>query len=294
MKWADLVDSSDIDIIAVAVPPIYQREILSAAISAGKPVFAEKPLSCTLSEAEHLTELAESNTLPNMIDFEFPELKTWKQAKLILDQHELGVLRHVFIDWRMESYDIKNKMIGWKTNSEVGGGVLSHFGCHTLNYLEWFLGPITQLSASLSSSTGEDNLGDTLAAISFQSQRNISGCISLCNAAFMGAGHRIEFHGDKGTLNLINQGSDPVNGFRLYRALRSSDQWELLSHEVQSETTSKHDSRVTPVASLVARFIDWIHTGVPTSPNFRDGLRSQQLVDAAIGSSRQGGASVNI
>src|SRR5258707_10881583 len=43
--WRELVVSTAVDAVAVAVPPHLQTEIVLGAIAAHKPVFAEKPLA---------------------------------------------------------------------------------------------------------------------------------------------------------------------------------------------------------------------------------------------------------
>ncbi|HJQ34221.1 MAG TPA: hypothetical protein VJ866_18730, partial [Pyrinomonadaceae bacterium] len=48
------------------------------------------------------------------------------------------------------------------------------------------------------------------------------------------------------------------------------------------------DARVGPVRGLAGRFLDWIETGVPTTPSFREGLRVQALLDAALQSDAAG------
>jgi predicted dehydrogenase len=48
------------------------------------------------------------------------------------------------------------------------------------------------------------------------------------------------------------------------------------------------DGRVGPVSNLARRFLDWIETGVPTAPSFREGLRVQTLLAAARRSDETG------
>ena len=292
--WRELVEAKDIDAIAIAAPPTQQMEIAAAVLTSGKAVFAEKPLTASLEDAVQLTRQAENSGLAHMIDFIFPELDTWARAKSILDKGLLGTVRHAFVDWRMESYDLRNQIESWKTDSKLGGGVLTHFGCHTLYYLEWLLGPISDLSAHLSIAPGSKFTGDTLASLAFFCGTGVSGSVTLSSAALMGSGHRVEIYGDSASIFLENDGSDPVEGFRLYFGERGSECRELLLEERRADWPENTDSRVAPAAKLVARFVDWVTSGEKNMPSFREGLRVQFLLDAVVRSSANKGHAVSV
>jgi predicted dehydrogenase len=292
--WQELVETQDLDAIAIAAPPAIQSDIAGAALAAGKAVFAEKPLALTLSEAEAMTEAAEESGLANMVDYIFPELNTWRAAKTFLDSGQLGKVTHVFLDWRMESYDIRNGLLRWKTASEQGGGVLQFFGSHSFHYLEWMLGPIVSLGAAMSTAPGLSLTGDTLANISIAFQSGVTGSMTLSTSALMGNGHRLEVYGDAGTMVLGNSDPDPVQGFRFLTGTRQSGKLEVSLIEASQQSGPTEDGRVVPVSRLVGRFLDWVADGIPSTPNFRDGLRAQELLAAAIGSDADSGRRVVI
>ncbi len=291
--WQDLVGAENLEAIAIAAPPAVQPEIALAALAAGKAVFAEKPLAPTLAEAQAVAESAEESGLANMVDFIFPELETWRDAKAVLETGQLGQISHVFLDWRMESYDIRNHIDGWKNSPDQGGGVLQFFGSHSFYYLEWLLGPISMLSAVTSTAKGLALTGDTLANVSVKFASGVTGSMTLCTSAFLGTGHRLEFYGDVGTMVLGNPDSDPVRGFRLLTGTRKSGKLEVKSVENRSPKSSE-DSRVDAVARLAGRFLDWVDEGVASGPRFQDGLRAQELLNAAVSSSRDKGLQVQV
>jgi len=290
--WQDLVDAQDLDAIAIAAPPAVQPEIAMAAIAEGKAVFAEKPLASGLADAIAMTTSAEASGLANMVDFIFPELSTWRDAKAVLDAGQLGQISHVFLDWRMESYDIRSGIKRWKTAGEQGGGVLQFFGSHSFHYLEWMLGPIASLSASTSTAPGLSLSGDTLAIVAITFESGVTGSLTLSSSAFLGNGHRLEIYGDAGSMVLENSDADPVRGFRLRAGTRESGQLAATSVESGEGNNPSEDSRVTPVSRLAGRFLDWIAEGAESAPRFSAGLRSQELLHAALSSSADGGGRI--
>ena len=293
-SWQELVASDDIDAVGIAVPPATQFEIAVAALDQGKHVLAEKPLAQDHAAAVDLAEKAETLGLANMVDFIFPELETWRKAKMLLEEGAVGDVRHAFLDWRMESYDNRHRKAGWKTESDIGGGVLNHFGCHTFYYLEWLLGSIKSLGAVISTAPDCRQTGDTLAALSMTFEQGATAAVSLSNASVCGSGHRLEIGGTEGSLALTNESLNPVEGFELRLATRKEAEWKLLATEEQPSRPEEQDSRVVPVARLAARFADWILDDVAAKPDFSNGARVQSLLEASAASNRHGGAQVDV
>ena len=278
--WRLLLQDPEIDAVSIAVPTAIQADITLKAISEEKAVLCEKPLAMDLSSAKKMAQAAEKSGLPNMVDFEFPEIALWKSAKSILENKDIGVLRHLSVSWNVETYVNKMALDSWKTHSEEGGGVLNLFTSHIFHYLEWFAGPIVNLSARVLKSTQDKRTADTLNIISVLFSSGASGSISVSNDSFLGNGHRLEFYGDQGTLILDNNTSDYVNGFHLLIGIRGYSELKpvpmdaVLGEEI-------NDNRIAPVSHITGRFLNWIRTGKKEKPDFNDGVRVQHLMEAA-------------
>ena len=134
--WRALVDDRTVAAVAVAVPPDLQPAIARRALDLGKPVFVEKPLAADLAGAQAMLAAARESGQPTMIDFNFPELASWRRAKAILDGGGVGRLRHVVVTWNVENQATRLRLESWKTRSDGGGGLLGNFVCHCFHYLE--------------------------------------------------------------------------------------------------------------------------------------------------------------
>ncbi|MDP6175340.1 MAG: Gfo/Idh/MocA family oxidoreductase [Rhodospirillales bacterium] len=66
--WRHLIDGGGLDGLIIATPPTSQPEIARAAINAGLPVLAEKPLAVDLAEAKSILDLACSRSVLVMVD----------------------------------------------------------------------------------------------------------------------------------------------------------------------------------------------------------------------------------
>ena len=289
VDYRQMFESVPMRAVAIAVPPRAQPAIARAALEAGVSVFAEKPLASDLVSARGLLDCATNGAVSTVVDFMFPELVTWRRAHELIRNGQLGCIRHVMLDWRMESYDNARGDILWKTISGEGGGVLSHFVSHCFYHLEWFFGPIKCLMADLSAAPDLASTGDTMATLGVQFSSGVTASVSLCSAALFGSGHRLEVYGDKGALVLRNLTSDPVVGFELLHGHRDDRALSLIAHEEPDQYTIGEDPRVPPVARLVSRFLDSVSGGAAARPSFVDGVRAQELIEAARRSARDKG-----
>ena len=94
------------------------------------------------------------------------------------------------------------RMRSWKTAGDDGGGVLGNFISHCFHYLEWFCGPVAGLSARVSGLPDDKEL-ETTVAMAIQLAAGPLVSLSMSCASFLGAGHKIEFFGEDGTLVLL-------------------------------------------------------------------------------------------
>ncbi len=278
--WTDLVEDDAIDAVAIATPPALQPDIAIHALARGKAVFLEKPMAATIAQADALLEQAQQSKRPVMIDFEFPELAAWRQAKALMDKNAIGKLRHVVVTWQVENHATRMRLKSWKTNGDDGGGVLGNFVSHCFHYLEHFCGPITNLYAQLFGLPGEKKPSESIVALSGQFASGAALNLSMSAASYLGSGHRVEFYGEDGTLMLINISADYMRGFELFYARRPAE--KLARVDVKASDDSNFpDGRIAPISRLATRFLDAIEKGGPVSPGVREGHRVQQLIEFA-------------
>jgi predicted dehydrogenase len=277
--WRRLLDAGFLDALAIAAPPDVQTEIATAALECGLHVFAEKPLALTLDGARRLAGVAVRSGRAHAIDFNFREIAAMRKVRELLQSGTLGPLRHVTVVWQVESFANQARIESWKTDQHTGGGALSNFVSHALDYLEWLAGPIAGLSARLAGMPGDHRRNDTFVAMAFQFVSGAAGSLAMSAAAYRGSGHSIGFYGDNGSLVLENPGRDYMRGFELRLAVRPHDFAAVVIGPEDNDVWE--DGRVFPSSRIVNRFLDWIQDGKPAEPNFTAGLRVQSLLEDA-------------
>ena len=285
--WRGLVEDNNVDAVAIATLPSLQAAIAIRALELGKPVFVEKPMASDLAGARAMLRQATVSRKATCIDFNFHQIVAWQRAKETLDAGAIGRLRHVVINWQVESRAIQLRMRNWKTiGGDDGGGVLGNFLSHCFHYLEWFAGPLAGLSARIAG-LPDDPQTETTVAMALQYESGPLVALSMSCASLLGTGHRIEFFGEDGTLLLHNPGADYMRGFALFHAKRPATSFERIPTADPADAQYP-DGRIAPVSRLAKRFLDAIETGGAVQPGFAEGYRVQQLIDAARRSHQSG------
>jgi len=89
---AELINSPQIDVVAVVTPVWTHFELAKAALKNGKHVFVEKPFTFTSAQAEELVNLAEQKNLLIMVDHTFLFTGAVKKIRQLIDDGTLGNL----------------------------------------------------------------------------------------------------------------------------------------------------------------------------------------------------------
>lgn len=88
--YRDLMNNPEIDAIAVATPVSTHFDLAMQALSAGKHVLVEKPMTATSEQAETLIEEAERRRLVLMVDHTFVYTGAVRKMKELVEADHLG------------------------------------------------------------------------------------------------------------------------------------------------------------------------------------------------------------
>ncbi|MBI5591069.1 MAG: Gfo/Idh/MocA family oxidoreductase [Deltaproteobacteria bacterium] len=88
----EITTDAGIDAVAIVTPVSTHFELAKQALSHGKHVFVEKPLTATAAEAEELISLALKNRLVIMVDHTFVFTGAVRKIRQLIDENVLGTL----------------------------------------------------------------------------------------------------------------------------------------------------------------------------------------------------------
>ena len=90
--YNDILNSPQIDAVAVITPVSTHFDLAKKALENGKHVFVEKPFTANVAQAEELIELAEKKKLTIMVDHTFIFTGAVRKIKELVEEKTLGAL----------------------------------------------------------------------------------------------------------------------------------------------------------------------------------------------------------
>jgi predicted dehydrogenase len=288
----EIIDRPEVQAVTIATPPFLHYDMAKAALNAGKHILLEKPTTLNATEAQELYELATEKNLMAAMNFEFRYIPTWQRLSELLSDGYVGNVRYAKVDWLVSSRADANRPWNWYAQSDLGGGALGAIGSHAFDYITWLLGDIKRVSARLSTSILQrpdpfDNnqlkpvTADDTCNILLELGSQVPVQVCLSSVAMQGRGHFIEIYGDRGTLVLgSNNQKDYVHGFKLLGSQNNQPLQELVIPSSLEFAKTYDDGRIAPIARVVDAWVHAIQTGEPMSPSLKDGVVSQQIMDA--------------
>jgi predicted dehydrogenase len=298
----ELLDMPGLDAVSIATPTAQHYEMATAALRAGKHVICEKPFALNVTEAKEMADLAQASGLTAMIAHEFRFASGRMFVKSLLDDGYLGepqvaLLRLLRGPAAAPSTELPEYLAGRDAASE-GAGFLFGLGSHYIDGLRHWFGEVEEVSGTLRTLTPNRRSGDDLVLADADDTfgftlRFASGVVAdmvaTRNAPFVSES-TISIYGDGGTLVTPQHGfNPPAHGTVLGGRLGIDDGLVELKIPAELEPFSDdRDDRLMPFRIFTREFLRGIAEGSSPAPNFVDGWRCQQILDAVRISSATG------
>jgi predicted dehydrogenase len=316
--YRTLVTRDDIDLVDVSTPGYLHRDVVIAALEAGKHVYCEKPLANTLDEAAEMVRAWRKAGTISMINFNYRRVPAIQLAKRIIADGRLGAIRHIravyLQDWLLDP----KAPLSWRLKKELAGsGALGDIGAHITDLARFLVGDITDVTGTLgtwitqrpveiegtggsglSMQAGEE-MGDvTVDDATSYLARFESGATGVFESTRLAPGRRnynsFEINGELGSIafNLerlnelevyfVNDDAD-VQGFRTINVTEPVhpyvDHWWPGGHIIGWEHSHVHQVR---------DLLEGIANGEQPAPSFEDGFKCQAVLDAVERSAASG------
>ena len=300
-SWEQLVRRKDIDVIDICSPGDTHLPIAVAAAEAGKVVFCEKPLANTLAESEQMLDAVRSNSIINMVCYNYRRAPAVALAKQIITEGRIGDICHYrgtyLQDWLVDPGLPRS----WRLEkARAGSGALGDIVSHSVDLARHLVGEITEVTGLLKTFVTERPLPGTstnapvdvddaaLCLVRFE-----SGAVGSIEGTRFASGrknyNRFEINGSKGSvvfdLERMNEleiyvEEGPESGFKTVLVTDAKHpyvgSWWPPGHIIGYEHTFTH---------TVLDLLKAIDEQRDPTPNFEDGVRNQRVLDAVERSS---------
>jgi predicted dehydrogenase len=288
-SYEEVLSDPRVSAVAIATPAATHFEIVNAALSAGKHVLVEKPLTATSAEAEKLTALAERTGLTLMCDHTYCYTPAVRKVRQLIRGGEIGDLQFV------DSIRINLGLI------QPDVDVLWDLAPHDLSILDFVL-PDGVRPISVAAQTS-DPIDAGRACIAYLSIRLSTDCLAHAHVNWLsptkirttvfGGSRRTVVWDDmnpSARLMIHDRGVDRLTGSSVTPAERHQ---ALVSYRTGDALIPALPEREA-LLSVMSEFAEAITQQRPPLTDARFGLRVLRLLEAASQSAERGGMQVPV
>lgn len=288
-----MIRDDRIDVVTVAVNVPAHRDLVLAALDAGKAVYCEAPLGRTVSEAEEMARAVRSQH--TAIGLQGRLNRSVRRAAQLLSSGKIGrplnarvLATSVGFGPEIPStHDLFNK-------TASGANLLTINGGHTLDLVEAILGPILEVDARTETlwptvklvENGEERLRETAdhADVIGKTQSGAVFTFNIEAGVLPENGHfSFEIRGAEGWLRLT---SDHPYGFQSGDVkLTSNVEFEAPEKPV---VTGGYMGAAINVGEVYAQLFRDIHAGSYGTPGFEHALHNARLIESVMHAAERG------
>ena len=193
---AELLADSSVDLVTIATPNDFHKDLAIACLKAGKNVVCEKPVTLNAAELEEIMAVAKHTGRL----FSIHQNRRWDKDFLIvkkaIDEGLVGT--PYFVESRVQGS--RGPMHGWRGHKQNGGGMLLDWGVHLIDQaMQLFPEPVVSVNAHLFQLYGSEVDDNIKLLLRFES--GVSVLLEMATNCFI---HHPRWHvsGTGGTLQI--------------------------------------------------------------------------------------------
>jgi predicted dehydrogenase len=207
-----LIDDPQVDAVYVATPPSSHGQYAALAAEAGKPVYVEKPMGRDHGECVRMIEACRMANVPLFVAYYRRALPRFLRVKQLIEQDAIGDVRFVSVTLyqRPNPAELNREQLPWRVLPEIAGaGRFLDLASHTLDMLDYLLGPISEVSGNAVNQAALYDAEDMVTA-QWMHAGGAAGIGVWCFSSFDRL-DRNELVGAKGKISFSTFGVEPVH-----------------------------------------------------------------------------------
>jgi predicted dehydrogenase len=315
MAEAEAKREDRIDAVAIVTPNYAHAPPAGAFMEAGIHIICDKPLTTNRADAEELARLASERGLIFAVTHNYTGYPLVRQARAMVQAGEIGRLRVVQVEYAQEWLatkleDTGHKQAAWRSDPALSGpvGGVGDIGTHAFNLAEFIAGEeVASLSSDLHVLVPGRKLDDN-AHMMLRFGGGAKGML-WCSQVAVGSenGLRIRVYGEKGGLEWHQEQPNTLVHYPLGEAprlIRRNGSGSTPVSHAASRIPSGHPEGYlegfaqlyTDIAELITARIEGRepHEYANLVPMAADGIRGVRFIEAAVKSSAENGAWVEV
>lgn len=304
--WKSLASSSKVDLVDIVAPTYLHAEVAVEAAEHQKDILCEKPIAASVSDARRMHDAASRAGVVNAMGFNYRRLPAVLLAKKLLESGSLGKITQFRTSF-LEDWGANPEMpFTWRYDSKrAGGGALADLGSHIIDIARFLIGDVKSVCGlqstfirerkiPFSSESATVDVDDYTCAL----LRFSNGVPGRMETSWASIGRKVylnfEVNGTEGSIyfnferpNELSyySGSDPkdLQGHRTILMGPLHPYGDSFSFPATGSGAGFQDS----LNNEIFEVLNGVRSSTPVRPDFHDGWRVAQIIEAIQKSSTE-------
>ncbi len=197
--FQEMLAREQLDVVDICTPSGLHREHASQAMRSRRHVIVEKPMEISSAAIAEMLRVQQETGVKLAVISQHRFDPATRQVYDLVEEQAFGrlVLGNAAVPWwRSQAYYDSGE---WRGTWELdGGGVLMNQSIHSIDLLQWLMGPVRSVYAYTDTLAHRMETEDVAVAV-LRFANGALGTISATTGAYPGVSTRIEIYGDKGS-----------------------------------------------------------------------------------------------
>ncbi|WMY75023.1 Gfo/Idh/MocA family oxidoreductase [Buttiauxella selenatireducens] len=202
--YREMLGDNEIDVVHICTPHFAHKEIIIAALAAGKHVFTEKPVALNPGELKEIKHALEGATTRLGVCYQNRLNPSSQKMKALLQTNTFGKMLSVKAVLTWSRSHVYYAQSPWRGRfATEGGSLLINQAIHTLDLMQWLAGGVKSVKGVVESSflSGSTQAEDTAIA-NMELANGARGIFYATNCNTIDSPLLLEIHCENGLLQL--------------------------------------------------------------------------------------------
>ena len=313
-SYKKLLKSREINLVDITTPNNAHKEIALAAAESGVNIACEKPLAMNSDEAREMLKAVRKSKVKHMIWFNYRRVPAIGLAKRIIEEGRIGKIYHIrasyLQDWIMDP----NFPLVWRLQKEItGSGAHGDLNAHIIDLARYLVGefdevvgmdktfiktrPLVEEAAGLAGKGKKEKGKVTVDDAVLFLARFKNGAIATFESTRFAGGRKnqnqFEINGSRGTLAFKFERMNELQ----YLSLKEPQYLQGFKTILATEPVHPYVHAWWPpghilgyehaFVNVASDLVESMAKNKRIKPNFEDGLKCQQVLDAVLKSAQE-------
>lgn len=301
----EMLAREQLDVVAIATPNDLHHPMTLAALRAGAHVLCDKPLALDARQAREMLKEAEERGRRTVVPFWWRFLPVVARAHELISDGSFG--EPFFAEFRYLNcgWGDPHGAMRWQFDTaRAGSGALGNVGSHVIHVMQWLLGDVVEISAHTvvnvpqrrwpDGREARPDAEDTVAFVATLENGAPASLLASSVAHEVRSSFGATLHFSRGSVNFYAESHWPSASRGSLTVMRAGDDAPrpvATSPDVGGAGPGSDGERLAPQDAayrlIAAELTEAIRADRPASPGFAEGLKVQQVIDAALRSARE-------